>query len=302
MIDRLHTLLQNPRIGPILIGRALNRVYHTCGGQQSCNPNGTNVLDEAWDNLVILDACRFDFFKDYADELPGRLESITSIGSGTPEFIRGTFSGRHENDLVYVTANPWWEFLSEEIQSEVHGFVNLEQYDCQDNVFDVELPDQVADFALDVAEDYPNKRLLVHFNQPHHPHIGPTGLSLFGPGSGNSLLYDASQANPARSDLRRSYRENLEAAIPEVERLINELPGKTVVTADHGEMLKDRNSPIPFIDYGHDPGLYLPELVDVPWFIGEFEERKKITAEENEQIRRNERAARERLTKLGYID
>lgn len=75
------------------------------------------------------------------------------------------------------------------------------------------------------------------------------------------------------------YRKTRDEAIPVVKCLIIGLLGKTVVTADHGEMLKDRLSPFLSVDYDHDSGLYVPEHITVPWFDGEYDERKWTTAE-----------------------
>jgi hypothetical protein len=67
--------------------------------------------------------------------------------------------------------------------------------------------------------------------------------------------------------------------LEEVETLLTELPGKTVVSADHGEMLGERMRPIPIIDYGHHAGVYIDELIDVPWFVSKNGSRKNIVAE-----------------------
>lgn len=300
-MSKIETLHSRPTLPYVLIGRFVNRAIHRWGLSNPGNPDGENILEKDWDNLIILDACRYDYFTDYTDELPGNLQSATSVGSGTPEFIEATFSDTELLDLVYVSANSWWSFLKEEINSSLHRFISLEEKDIQDDVFDVELPETVAKHALKASDSYPNKRLLIHFNQPHHPHIGETGKRLFGEGSGESLLSACTRTQPNRAELQQSYRETLEAAIPSVDRLLEELPGKTIVTADHGEMLKDRLSPIPTIDYGHSPGLYVPELIRVPWFIGEFDERKEIISEKPEKRNTaDDDAVIERLEKLGY--
>jgi len=65
-----------------------------------------NILGEDWDNLIILDACRFDFFKKvYKDYLDGKLEKRISKGSGTPEWLAKTFPNKY--DYTYISANPF---------------------------------------------------------------------------------------------------------------------------------------------------------------------------------------------------
>lgn len=47
---------------------------------------GTNVMSEDWDTLILLDACRYDMFADDAS-LDGRLESRISRGFTSEEFL-----------------------------------------------------------------------------------------------------------------------------------------------------------------------------------------------------------------------
>src|SRR6056297_529711 len=51
---------------------------------------GTRVMDEDWDNLIILDACRYDMFAEQVD-LDGELESRISLGSTSEEFLEQNF-------------------------------------------------------------------------------------------------------------------------------------------------------------------------------------------------------------------
>jgi len=83
-----------------------------------------------------------------------------------------------------------------------------------------------------------------------------------------------------RKELRRAYRENLKLVLEEVARLQDELVGKTVITADHGELLGERSQPIPIREYGHPGGTYLEQLVKAPWITLEFDERKSIESGE----------------------
>lgn len=69
-------------------------------------PPDQNVVEEEWDYLIVLDACRYDFFEElYDDYLDGRLEKRRSPGSATPEWAAKTFTGRE--NLTYLSANPF---------------------------------------------------------------------------------------------------------------------------------------------------------------------------------------------------
>jgi len=47
---------------------------------------GVKVVEEEWDYIIVLDACMYDIFED-VNWIDGKLESIISKGSGTPEWI-----------------------------------------------------------------------------------------------------------------------------------------------------------------------------------------------------------------------
>jgi len=47
-----------------------------------------NVMKEAWDCLIILGACRYDYFeKHYHQFFQGRLNEIFSVGTSTPDWL-----------------------------------------------------------------------------------------------------------------------------------------------------------------------------------------------------------------------
>lgn len=66
---------------------------------------GVQIMQEDWDNLVILDACRYDMFEKL-NNIEGKLEHRVSRGSSTTEFMLRNFQGNAFKDTVYVTANP----------------------------------------------------------------------------------------------------------------------------------------------------------------------------------------------------
>ena len=64
------------------------------------------ILTGNWKNLIILDACRYDYFQDiYDDYLEGNLEKRISRGSSTTEWLYKTFD--NYLDAVYFSANPY---------------------------------------------------------------------------------------------------------------------------------------------------------------------------------------------------
>jgi hypothetical protein len=280
--------------------REVNKFYHTRGRQHSYHPHGTDIFaHEDWDNLIILDACRYDAFKDQIT-MDGTLEKRASRGGMSPEFVRGNFSNKRLYDVVYISANEWFAQLQDEINAEVHQFVNL-QIDHLD-LADVSVrPETVTKQALRIAEEYPDKRLIVHYMQPHQPYIGPTGQEHFELSSG--LIETLRKSDEITDELLwKAYRENLDIVLDHAEDLISELTGKTVITSDHGELLGERVFPIPLKTYGHFDGLYVDELIDVPWFVCEYAERKTVRPEVpvTDEGDVNADAVEDRLRQLGY--
>ncbi len=292
----------------------LNRWYHSGYGQWQYNRDGVDLFETDWDNLFILDACRYDTFERLHD-LPGELSKRESLASTTPEFLRANLLGRELHDTVYVTAQVQIR-NHDDIDSPFHRIVDVWE-DGWDADIGTVLPETVAEATIAANERYPDKRLLVHFLQPHYPFIGETGRKHFDY-SGIGL------DDPAESDedaekfwdtvgtrindvpeeiVWRAYEENLEAVLPHVERLMTELGGKTVVTADHGEMIYERAWPVPVTINGHPGGLYTPELVEVPWHTYTHGERREVTAEPPEQRRSDDvqdETVEQRLRDLGY--
>ncbi|WP_435078873.1 hypothetical protein [Halococcus sp. AFM35] len=237
------------------------------------NPAGIDVFAEDWDALVILDACRYDEFVQRST-LPGRTEHRISRGSTSSEFIRGNFAGKTLHDVVYVSANGWYAKLEDDIGAAVHAFEFVER-DTAGGL--TSRPETVAAAAREAAERYPNKRLVVHFMQPHQPYLGPLGSRFDFSGD---MIDTIRHSNVGHEEVLQAYRENLDLVLNDVEPLLDDLAGKIVVTADHGELLGERERPLPIRSYGHPEGVYVKELVSVPWHIYHNGDRQEIVAEQ----------------------
>ena len=249
-----------------------NKLYNHYRAGRRYNPEGINIFAEDWDNLIILDACRYDEFARRST-LPGRTERRISCGSTSPEFVRGNFAGKTLHDVVYISANGWYAKLKDNIDAEIHAFEFVER-DAIDGL--TSRPETVAAAARTAAEEYPHKRLIIHFMQPHQPYLGPAGERFdFSGGLSDTIR----RTGASRDDVIKAYRENLDLVLREVEPLLEDLAGKTVVTADHGELLGDRERPIPIRTYGHPEGVYDEKLVKVPWHVFQNSDRREVVAE-----------------------
>lgn len=294
---------------PKLVLRELNRLYHTNGSRSEFNDDGFDLFTEDWDNCLILDACRYDLFAAVST-LDGTLARTESRASSTEEFLRANFDGRRLHDTVYVTANPQFHNHRDHLDTEFHDVIDVWREDGWDDETRTVRPETTTAYARRAADRYPNKRLLVHYIQPHYPfmetdtefdktqlHDDEQHLSFWDQCALGRVDLDA-------DELWSLYRRNLELTLPHVRDLLDDLSGRSVVTADHGNMFGERRFPVPFREWGHPSGIYTPELVEVPWLVREDGSRRRIEAEQPVQRDRQleNDAVQERLANLGYTD
>lgn len=123
---------------PHLFGRKANQLFHTRLGLRQGNPTGLSVVDEDWDNLIILDACRYDVFRNHVD-LPGKTKQKVSKGSATSEFIVENFKNRDLSDTIVITGNSWYFKLDREYD---FGFFKIIQQGTNIDIKD--RPDYIA--------------------------------------------------------------------------------------------------------------------------------------------------------------
>lgn len=139
------------------------------------NARTVNVMQETWDCLIILDACRYDTFERIHREFldPAPLEAVDSVGTCTSEWRNKTFTGSYP-DTVYVSANPY-----------ITGGKSLDGFDGGARFFRVVdvwqtgwdhergtvPPATVTRQALRALVTHPDKRFILHYLQPHAPYL-----------------------------------------------------------------------------------------------------------------------------------
>jgi len=285
---------------PHLLARECNKLYYRL--RRSSEPT-VDVMEEDWDTLCLLDACRYDVFSD-RHSLPGNLEARTIDSSATVEFLRTYVDGVDLTDTVYVTANPQLRRHRDELDVRFHEVVDVWESAAWDERRSTVPPEPVVTAAIEALDRHPNKRLVVHFMQPHHPYIGSTGLTELQLESIGHFWtrIRTGELDIDPSTIRRAYVENLDVVLEAVDRLIAEIEGKTVVTADHGEMFGERGGPIPIAEYGHPRGIHTSELVTVPWLTVQNGPRRTVTPGETSVGTSGEadETVRRRLRDLGY--
>lgn len=281
---------------------------------------GIDIMNQDWDYLIILDACRYDIFEEVID-IDGQLNSVISKGSHSKEFASKHFADNSFYDTVYVTANGIGARIGK------NCFYDLIFTDEMDSVPDVEVlhsnkkglaPSTVYNAGLKTYNKYPNKRIIIHFMQPHMPYFGNKAKCLRERVEKDGLIVEAREVKKLENDrnekdtvsgldgafrqgyitskeLREVYVENLKFVIEYVKDLTDELQGKIVITSDHGEYLGEYNKA------GHYPYRYTKELKKVPWLTINSGQRPNITEEEpSGKTTIDQNAVEKRLEALGY--
>lgn len=222
-----------------------------------------------WDVLIILDACRYDYFsQEYNGLLDGNLMKVWSPASNTFNWLKVVFPDHY--DITYISANPavnsrGISVYGYKATNHFRHIVDVWDFGWDDNRGTVP-PRSVNDAVLENLD----KSMIVHYIQPHGPYIGNTKLYLPKPPRVNLsrphmtdklIVEKVKQGEISVKKFRRAYRDNLKLCLIHVSKLISELPHENiVVTSDHGELLGE---------YGlfiHPADIRAPKLRQVPWF------------------------------------
>jgi hypothetical protein len=144
-------------------------------GYLSKKMDRTNVMQEKWDYLIILDACRYDYFERlYRDYFDGDLTKKISAGSCTNQWRDKSFPDYYD-DIVYISANPQisanlpvYGYLAGDHFHKVHE-VWKTGWDADSGTV---LPETLTNAAIDIIAKTPaRKRFIIHYLQPHAPYL-----------------------------------------------------------------------------------------------------------------------------------
>lgn len=230
------------------------------------------IYNSEWNILVVLDACRYDVFKEKYGKM-FNVEAVKSLGSCTVEWFKNTFDKKIENS-IYVSGNPYVNSYSVEVSR--YKYRALDFFDKIINVWDFGWsqingiytvdPAEVYRYATIVSKLYPRSKIVVHFLQPHAPYPMCSKFRKYFENRKNApdlKFWDAIRKgvlNITRSELKECYIRNLEWVMKYVLKLISKAKNKTVIiTADHGEGFGENNI------YNHPCGVKTIELTTVPW-------------------------------------
>jgi len=226
---------------------------------------GTNVFDREWDVLVVLDACRADLLQSVAPDvaLLDTVEAVRSVGSSSSEWLENTFLDHPETGrTVMVTGNTWTD-----------RYLDADAFAALDEVWKYAWDDDrgtvpaaaVTDRAIAAARERDPDRLVVHYMQPHHPFVpdpiaGDGGIARTGSHSNTANPWVLLRRGEVRTErVWAAYEANLRYVLDEVAALLDNVDGRAVVTADHGNLFGEWGL------YGHPMHTPVPALLTVPW-------------------------------------
>lgn len=285
-------------------------------------PIGTNIFERNWDALIILDACRIDALRAVADEYDflSNVDSITSVGSMTPEWMSQTFTTDHLNDISrtgYVVGNGFIERVLDENGHTSSDALPIgpKQYDVVDRAsfgdfeplwnasFDPTSkwmvgegseerlhPRYVTERAIHAGRTADVDQLIVHYNYPHEPYpLAPERLV---------RPFEALSSGAAtRDEVWEAYLENLRFVLDDVAVLLDNLDAENVViTADHGEAFGEYGF------YQHLIGCPVPCVRRVPWVETQAEDtgERTVTAPDPLSISES-KSMKKHMQDLGYL-
>lgn len=224
------------------------------------------VFRREWDNLIILDGCRYDIYQSIVSD---DVDSRITLGSTSPEYVSKNFDEGYFEDTIYINANAFFyppQFKEktgrDEAPSEIFfEFFNTIETDWNDEE-NTTLPEPLIRDTLTAQKLFSDKKMITHFMQPHHPFIQAEFEDIgHGIGINEGLsIWDRVQIGEVDPEkVWGAYRDNLAYVIEKLnQNLLPKLEGKTLITSDHGNMFGKRGF------YGHQEGMHNEELRKVP--------------------------------------
>jgi len=200
-----------------------------------------------WDILIILDACRRDYFMQY-NRIEGSLKPIEVETAYTTAWLKTYFPDRYP--YVWVSGNPvvnsGYPVQGYRPWVHIRTIINVWKHEWREDLLTVP-PEAVTKWAIPWLG---RRKVVVHYIQPHFPGIGKSRIRMVGWKPSKPCVTVKLEEERTPEKAQTAYRENLEIVLREVEEnLLPRIPPgrRVVITSDHGELLGEEGF------YGH-PG------------------------------------------------
>lgn len=166
----IYNFLIYPRLRHIRGATRLKSLLRKIGevGYEGVDENSVQLVkDLEWDNLIILDSCRYDIYSEIREA--ENIEKRLSGGSSTVEFIKNNFSEPYDSDLVYVTAvynhidpGRFRKLTGKKMDEVFAGVYDSSNYGWNEDYLTT-TPEGVLKAALEASEEYPGAKKIIHF-------------------------------------------------------------------------------------------------------------------------------------------
>ena len=223
-----------------------------------------NLTKLKWDNLIILDACRYDIFKEVND-IEGDLFEAWSPGSDSEETIKATFN-KYIPASTCIAGNPHLALYN------VPRCFNI-MFHAYQHCWDEskwEISDEcITKAGVAASREFPNNKLVVWYMKPHIPyhHLNKEHIKSIKTLHTHGMWEQANKwdslqkfyiayfnkipAVDRSAVLKVLYKSNLIYVLEWVKLLLKELSGTTIISSDHGEMLFDRVNGVQQLGHAH---------------------------------------------------
>ena len=296
----------------------------------SRRPFGTNVFEEDWDHLIILDACRVDALNEVASEYAflDEIDTIWSVGSTSREWIEETFRESYRNEIentAYISANPYSNVLTGDREKfeypntqgtyadSLRSFHRLIQNSTvtEDDLAHIEslwvrdgdhpdgghtspLPETVTNHTIKAARSGDFDRIISHYMQPHQPYFSSSEeFDKLSEMEKHPINY-LKKGN--KNEVWELYLDNLRFVLDDIKILLENVDGSVTITADHGELMGEMGL------YAHPTGHLHPNLRKVPWVRTSGQDLETVHPDvELKGIVENTDTDKEQLEALGYL-
>lgn len=250
---------------------------------------GTNIFEEEWDLLIVLDACRVDAIQTLVDEydILSNIQKYKSVGSATLEWSAKTFIKEYSEEIAktaLVSGNgtvslaleedpQYWAGVSER-ESWLDSIatwntVESDDFFLHDKVWDYGyrdpftgtlLPECVTDRTISVARNHDPSRIIAHYLPPHAPYRSEALRANRELAQHEREPWQSLRSGTPTEDVWKSYLNEIRWGLEHVSVLLQNVNAeKVVITADHGEMFGEYGI------YSHPAGVPMWQLRNVPW-------------------------------------
>jgi hypothetical protein len=286
---------------------------------QSTLEFGTNILNEEWDLLIILDTCRSDALKQLTNEYQfiNDVSSRWSVGGDSWEWMTNTFTRDHIDEIgntVLITANSSSRTVLEKHYAEnqdgndlyrkkikrlrkynrnISDLANPSDFKKYAPVYGHTLdtkkkkipnPRKVTDYGISVDRTDDVDRIILHYMLPHSPYYATYN-------NGERDILDE-----PRDTSFDAYLDNLRWALDEVSLVINNVNREQVIiTADHGESFSS-------VGVNHIGGSLKPETRYVPWVTTTAKDLDEYSPDTRPETTDSSESTEDLLRPLGYLD